>query len=92
MIRETITIKRTLWLALKKHLMDNYGDLDFNCEVLLLEDPKIHIVACVDGDNVNLTITYNPLEIALDIKKSHESIKRAREITDLGKKINVPLK
>ncbi|BDR92283.1 hypothetical protein [Vulcanisaeta souniana] len=92
MIRETITIKRALWLALKKQLIGDYGNLDFNCEALLLEDPKIHIVACADGDNVNLTITFNPLEIALDLKKSRENAKRIHEIADLGKKINVPLK
>ncbi len=73
MIRETLVVRKTLWLALRKQLIGDYGNLDFECEVLLLNDPpKIHIVACATGDVVNVTITYNPLDIALDIRKTRE--------------------
>ena len=90
MIRETITIGKTLWLALRKQLTGNYGSLDFDCEVLLLNDPKIHIVACADGDMVNVTITYNPLDIALDIRRSHDG--NRREHSSRSKRVlNAPL-
>lgn len=50
MIRETLVVRKTLWLALRKQLIGDYGNLDFECEVLLLNDPpKIHIVACATG-------------------------------------------
>ncbi|GAB6947602.1 hypothetical protein JCM16161A_17320 [Vulcanisaeta sp. JCM 16161] len=90
MIRETIVIRKTLWLALRKQLTGEYGNLDFECEVLLLNDPKIHIVACADGDVVNVTMTYNPLDIALDIKKTHERGRRERSLRS-RKVMNVPL-
>ncbi|ADN50131.1 hypothetical protein [Vulcanisaeta distributa] len=90
MIRETLVVRKTLWLALRKQLIGDYGNLDFECEILLLNDPKIHIVACADGDVVNVTITYNPLDIALDIRKTRERGRRGRPLR--GKKaINVPL-
>ncbi|ADY01789.1 MAG: hypothetical protein ACP5GZ_05935 [Vulcanisaeta sp.] len=90
MIRETIVIRKTLWLALRKQLTGDYGNLDFDCEVLLINDPKIHIVACTDGDAVNVTITYNPLDIALDIKKTRERGKR--EHSPRSKRVvNAPL-
>jgi len=49
-----------LWLVLKKFLTGDYGKLDVNCEIILLKEPSIHIVACSDGSYVNVTITYNP--------------------------------
>ena len=90
MIRETLVIRKTLWLALRKQLTGDYGNLDFECEVLLLNDPKIHIVACADGDVVNVTITYNPLDIALDIRKSHETSGHRHSLRS-KKVVNAPL-
>ncbi|WP_054842768.1 hypothetical protein [Vulcanisaeta distributa] len=90
MIRETLVIRKTLWLALRRQLTGDYGNLDFECEVLLLNDPKMHIVACADGDVVNVTITYNPLDIALDIRKTRERGRRERPLRS-KKAINVPL-
>ncbi len=92
MIRETLVVRKTLWLALRKQLIGDYGNLDFECEVLLLNDPQDSHCACADGgDVVNVTITYNPLDIALDIRKTRErGGRRGRPLR--GKKaINVPL-
>ena len=83
-------IRKTLWLALRKQLTGDYGNLDFECEVLLLNDPKIHIVACADGDVVNVTITYNPLDIALDIRKSREKGGHRHSLRS-RKVVNAPL-
>lgn len=85
MIRETIVIRRTLWLALRKQLIGDYGNINTDCEILLLKDPNIHMVACTDGDYVHLTITYNPLDIIMDIRKSQKA--------KIGSKhtLNVPL-
>ncbi len=85
-----MVIRKTLWLALRRQLTGDYGNLDFECEVLLLNDPKMHIVACADGDVVNVTITYNPLDIALDIRKTRERGRRERPLRS-KKAINVPL-
>ncbi|WP_054853778.1 hypothetical protein [Vulcanisaeta distributa] len=77
MIRETIVISKTLWMALKKQLIGDYNgneyhSLNYNCEVILINNPKMHIVACANDDVVNVTITYNPLDVALDIRRSRE--------------------
>jgi hypothetical protein len=74
-----------LWLALKKFLIGDYGNLDVNCEIILLKEPSIHIVACSDGDYVNVTITYNPLDIVTDIRRSRIIKARNRHV------LNVPL-
>ena len=90
MIRETVVIRRTLWLALRKQLIGDYGDLSLECEVLLLNDPKMHIVACADGEFVKLTITYNPLDVALDIRKFHEKNEPGHSSRNV-KVISIPL-
>jgi hypothetical protein len=83
MIRETVVMRRMLWLALRKQLIGDYGNLDTDCEVLLLKDPIIHIVACADDDYVNVTITYNPLDIVTDIRKSQKTRARSKYVLDV---------
>ena len=90
MIRETITIKKTLWLALRKQLTGEYGNIDLDCEIILLKEPRIHITACADGDNVNVTITYNPLEIVLDIRRAQQK-RRRRKMPRREMALDVPL-
>ncbi len=85
-----MVIRKTLWLALRKQLIGDYGDLKHECEILLLNDPKIHIVACADGDFVHLTITYDPLDVALDIRKFHERSGRRHSLWS-EKAVIVPL-
>lgn len=67
---ETLRIRRELWLALRKQLLNDYGDLDNECEAILLTDPRLYIIACIDDEDPEyeeLTIKYNPLDIALDL-------------------------
>ena len=83
-------IRKTLWLALRKQLTGDYGNPSLECEVLLLNDPKMHIVACAYGDVVHVTITYNPLDIALGVRKSREK-GGSRYSLRGGEVVNLPL-
>ncbi len=84
-------MSRILWLALRKQLIGDYGSQESDCEVLLLNNPKIHIVACADGDTVRVTITYNPLDIVLNIRRSRARARHKRTLMG-SNVIAMPLK
>jgi hypothetical protein len=62
MIREEVVIRRLTWLALRSVLGTPYRVYN-NCELVLIQEPRVHIRACVDGEWVRLVITYEPLEV-----------------------------
>lgn len=70
MIIERVRMRRILWLAIRKQLLGDYGDLNNKCEAILLNNPRLYIVVCIDEEDeeyVRLTIKYNPLDVAKDV-------------------------
>ncbi len=62
MIREEVVIRRLMWLALRSRLGTPYR-VHNNCELVLIQEPRVHIRACTEGEWVRLVITYEPLEV-----------------------------
>ncbi|WP_084019955.1 hypothetical protein [Vulcanisaeta thermophila] len=78
---EELKMRRVLWLAIRKHLVGDYGDLSSKCEAILIKDPRLYIIACVDdeyGEYVRLTIKYNPLDVAHNVMRNRNVRRRAR--------------